>query len=60
MIENKDKEFLRQNPDLATIDLLLVDANGQIRGKRIDASAIEKVFNNGIPLPASIFGSRLS
>jgi glutamine synthetase len=56
MIEAADTEFLAKHPDLESIDLLLVDANGQIRGKRIDASAIEKVFEDGITLPASIFG----
>lgn len=55
MIETADAEFLQQHPDLEYIDLLLVDANGQIRGKRIDSTGIEKAFRDGIALPASIF-----
>lgn len=54
-MEAADSEFLVQHPDLEFIDLLLVDANGQIRGKRIDSSGIEKVFSDGVTLPASIF-----
>ncbi len=60
MIQAADTEFLLQHPDLESIDLLLVDANGQIRGKRIESTGIDKVFKDGITLPASIFASDIT
>ena len=47
--------FLRKNPDLKGIDLIISDLNGVFRGKRIQASALDKVFQDGICLPASVF-----
>ncbi len=38
-----------------SLDLLLPDCNGVIRGKRIPASAAEKVFSDGVLFPASVF-----
>ncbi len=38
----------------AQVDLLLPDANGVLRGKRIPASALEKVYANGVCLPMSL------
>lgn len=49
------EDFLAANPDIHFIDLLIADMNGIVRGKRIDRSALVKVYEKGISLPASIF-----
>src|SRR5690606_5532946 len=38
----------------AHVDLLLPDANGVLRGKRVPASALGKVYANGVCLPMSL------
>lgn len=48
--------FLAQHPDLQFVDLLIADMNGIVRGKRIDRSALSKVFERGVALPASLYG----
>ncbi|MGD8976868.1 MAG: glutamine synthetase family protein [Gammaproteobacteria bacterium] len=50
------RAFLQQHPDVDTVDLLIADGNGIVRGKRIDADNLQKVYQNGICLPASVFG----
>jgi len=58
MKKTKQKElssFIKKHADLKGIDLLLSDLNGVLRGKRIQPSALEKVFQDGICLPASVF-----
>lgn len=60
MTETAETELLQQHSDLEFIDLILVDANGQIRGKRVDAAGIDKIYRDGITLPASIFGSDIT
>ncbi|WLD58553.1 glutamine synthetase family protein [Salinispirillum sp. LH 10-3-1] len=46
--------FLEQNPDVQTIELLIGDLNGVIRGKRIEIDLLEKVFEEGFNLPGSV------
>ncbi|MDX1268416.1 MAG: glutamine synthetase family protein [Oceanisphaera sp.] len=41
--------------DYQSIDLMLCDLNGVLRGKRIQNSAMEKAMRDGICLPASVF-----
>ncbi len=58
MKKTKQKElssFIKKHADLKGIDLLLSDLNGVLRGKRIQPSALEKIFQDGICLPASVF-----
>lgn len=38
----------------AHVDLLMADANGVLRGKRVPATALEKVYANGVCLPMSL------
>jgi glutamine synthetase len=47
--------FIQAHPELQFVDLLIPDINGIVRGKRVDPSALAKVFERGIALPASIF-----
>ncbi|RRJ82661.1 glutamine synthetase family protein [Aestuariirhabdus litorea] len=48
-------DFLAQHPELTTIDLLIPDMNGVIRGKRVDPSVLAKAYSKGICLPESLF-----
>jgi glutamine synthetase len=43
-----------------SIDLLLPDINGILRGKRVAASALDKVYGTGINLPVSLFGTNVN
>ncbi|GDY25193.1 glutamine synthetase [Agarivorans sp. Toyoura001] len=47
--------FLAAHPHLESIDLMLSDMNGVIRGKRIEAASLEKIAKEGMCLPASVF-----
>ncbi|MFC3283551.1 glutamine synthetase family protein [Litchfieldella rifensis] len=49
------RTFLEQYPDIHSIDLLISDLNGVLRGKRIPRSNLEKAYRDGINLPASLF-----
>lgn len=58
MIETKQKEyisFLKKNPDIDAVDLLIADLNGVIRGKRIASKALENVYKNGVYFTTSLF-----
>lgn len=46
--------FLRAHPDVETVDAFVVDHNGIARGKRLPASAIVKIYENGLFLPRSV------
>ena len=54
------KQFLKRFSDLKGIDLLISDMSGVLRGKRIQSSALEKVFKDGIYLPASVFAGDIT
>ncbi|PWG63095.1 glutamine synthetase family protein [Spiribacter halobius] len=45
--------FLERHPDTAFIETMLVDLNGIPRGKRVPVSALRRVYDSGINLPAS-------
>ncbi|MDH3589787.1 MAG: glutamine synthetase, partial [Gammaproteobacteria bacterium] len=49
-------EFLDRHPGLESIDLLIPDLNGILRGKKIGKSLIEKSFEEGVLLPRSLYG----
>lgn len=49
------QEFLRDNPQVQSVDLILHDLNGSVRGKRIEVSQLIKAATDGICLPASVF-----
>ena len=50
------ENFLAANPDIESVDLLISDINGVMRGKWAPAEALKKVDKPGINLPMSIFG----
>ena len=47
--------FLSAHPDLVSVDLLLPDQHGVLRGKRIPGQELLKVYEHGIYLPGSVF-----
>jgi glutamine synthetase len=47
--------FLTAHPDLVSVDLLLPDQHGVLRGKRIPAQELIKVYQQGLYLPGSVF-----
>lgn len=51
--------FLNQYP-VDTMDLLVPDLNGVLRGKRIHRDALPKVFQEGICLPGSVFAASIT
>ena len=52
--------FLAAHPDVAIDDLILTDANGIVRGKRVRKDVLPKVFAEGICLPGSVFACDIS
>ncbi|MBT7674624.1 MAG: glutamine synthetase, partial [Oceanospirillaceae bacterium] len=47
--------FLSAHPDLVSVDILLPDQHGILRGKRVPANELIKVYEQGIYLPGSVF-----
>ena len=64
MIEKADRSeaenFLRENPDIESIDLLIADLNGVFRGKRVYPDALAHVYEDGIHLAKSLFASDIT
>ncbi len=50
------KQFLSDNADIASIECMLVDPNGIIRGKWAPVSTLAKAFGDGINFPLSLHG----
>ncbi len=46
--------FLAQHPNVTTIELLICDLNGVLRGKRIERELLLKIFSAGFYLPGSV------
>jgi len=53
---SEGEKFLRDNPEIESVDLLVSDLNGVMRGKWAPAEAIGKVNHPGVNLPMSVFG----
>lgn len=48
--------FLAAHPEVTTFELLVVDLDGLLRGKRVERSLIADVYNKGFNLPQSVLG----
>ena len=48
--------FLEASGDLHTVEVVLADTNGVLRGKWLPGSALEKIYDGGVQLPFSLFG----
>ncbi|BFM05347.1 glutamine synthetase family protein [Halioxenophilus aromaticivorans] len=60
MITNPDSLLANFSEHFDHLDVLLPDCNGVIRGKRLPADAVDKVFTEGVLFPASLFASDVS
>lgn len=49
-------EFLSKHPGIEYVDLLIIDMNGIVRGKRIEKNKLAAAYDHGIGMPLSIFG----
>ncbi|MEZ8079998.1 glutamine synthetase family protein [Enterovibrio norvegicus] len=52
-------QFLAEHPEMEFIDLLLIDMNGIVRGKRVEKDKLPKAYEHGIALPISIYGMNI-
>ncbi|MBK8956840.1 MAG: glutamine synthetase [Proteobacteria bacterium] len=48
------REFLARHPELRHVQLMQTDLNGILRGKSIQRAELERIYNEGLPLPSSI------
>ncbi|MCW4453800.1 glutamine synthetase family protein [Flavobacterium sp. MXW15] len=55
-----DLQTLRQIGNCQLVDLLLPDGNGLLRGKRVAAEALDKVYRDGICLPMSLIATDIT
>ncbi|HBP4836060.1 TPA: glutamine synthetase, partial [Pseudomonas aeruginosa] len=50
------REFLAAHPEVRSIELFLIDANGVPRGKLLHRDELLAVYESGRPLPSTILG----
>lgn len=48
------RDFLERHPEVRSIELMLIDANGIPRGKLLHRDELLAIYENGRPLPSSI------
>ena len=48
------RDFLSAHPEVRSIELMLIDANGIPRGKLLHRDELLAIYENGRPLPSSI------
>ncbi|WP_417772294.1 glutamine synthetase family protein [Stappia sp.] len=56
LLDEELARFEAEYPDLDTVEVILPDSNGVLRGKWLPGSALRKVFEGGVALPFSLFG----
>jgi len=54
-VDDEAATFLLQHPDVRWVDAMIPDICGIPRGKRIDVSALNKLYTSGIVLPGSTY-----
>lgn len=47
------ERFLAEHPDIGSLDAILIDLSGIVRGKRYPREDIEKLFKSGLQIPYS-------
>ncbi|MEW6461911.1 MAG: glutamine synthetase family protein [Pseudomonadota bacterium] len=52
-------DFLERHPEVRSIELMLIDANGIPRGKLLHRDELLAIYENGRPLPSSILSLTL-
>ena len=53
------RDFLERHPEVRSIELMLIDANGIPRGKLLHRDELLAIYENGRPLPSSILSLTL-
>ncbi|MDR6353644.1 glutamine synthetase [Pseudomonas psychrotolerans] len=53
------RNFLAAHPEVRSIELLLIDANGVPRGKLLHRDELLAIYEQGRPLPSSILALTL-
>lgn len=48
------KAYLANNPQPQSVDVLIADSNGILRGKQFPGDGLEKLFKSGVNLPVSL------
>jgi glutamine synthetase len=48
-------DLLMRHPDIASVDAVLVDINGMMRGKRFPVGEVGRVFESGMQIPHSVY-----
>ncbi len=56
LLAGEVERFLAAHPDTETVELLITDTCGVLRGKWAPASALGKAFGAGVNFPLSVFG----
>ena len=56
MFRGERARFLRENPDIEQVEVLLSDTNGIPRGKWLPVSALDSLERDGFRLPVSVLG----
>jgi len=54
--QSKLQKFLDENPDIEIFEAILPDLNGNLRGKWIPRSQIQKVFDGSLKMPLTTLG----
>ena len=54
-VPDDPEAFLAAHPDIRSIELLLPDLNGVMRGKRIGRDGLLRVLEKGVMMPGSVF-----
>ena len=57
MLSETARAFNAAYPDLETVTAMFADLNGVMRGKVLPAASLKKLLNEGVLLPASVFGT---
>ena len=50
------RDFLARHPEVRSIEMMLIDANGVPRGKLLHRDELLAIYEHGRPLPSSILG----
>lgn len=54
------QQFLREHPDTTFVDVMIADINGVLRGKRMAASGLAKIYQGEFVMPISLFATQIT
>ncbi|BBE74316.1 glutamine synthetase family protein [Oharaeibacter diazotrophicus] len=56
MADDEARRFLKAHPDVESVEYLITDSNGVVRGKWAPPQSLAKAASAGIAMPLSLFG----